>query len=45
MFYLDTHVHKRRRLSAEPKEIEDRLESLIMRVGDKVISFNNFLIK
>lgn len=29
---------KRRRLSAEPKEIEDRLESLIMRVGEKSTS-------
>lgn len=34
----DTHARKRRRLSAEPKEIEDRLESLIMRVGDKSTS-------
>ncbi|GBM42858.1 Nuclear cap-binding protein subunit 1 [Araneus ventricosus] len=29
---------KRRRFSAEPKEIEDRLESLIVRVGDKSTS-------
>ncbi|KFM79485.1 Nuclear cap-binding protein subunit 1, partial [Stegodyphus mimosarum] len=34
----DGHARKRRRLSAEPKEIEDRLESLIMRVGDKSTS-------
>lgn len=30
--------HKRRRISSEPKDIEDRLESLIMRVGEKSTS-------
>ncbi|KAG8181043.1 hypothetical protein JTE90_024789 [Oedothorax gibbosus] len=34
----DNHSRKRRRFSAEPKEIEDRLESLIVRVGDKSTS-------
>ncbi|GFT18086.1 nuclear cap-binding protein subunit 1 [Nephila pilipes] len=32
------YSRKRRRYSAEPKEIEDRLESLIVRVGDKSTS-------
>lgn len=34
----DFRLRKRRRVSSEPKEIEDRLESLIMRVGEKSTS-------
>ncbi|GIY34059.1 nuclear cap-binding protein subunit 1 [Caerostris darwini] len=34
----DGYSRKRRRYSAEPKEIEDRLDSLIVRVGDKSTS-------
>lgn len=34
----DRSSRKRRRVSSEPKEIEDRLESLIMRVGEKSTS-------
>lgn len=34
----DFRHRKRRRISSEPKEIEDRLESLIMRVGEKSTS-------
>ncbi|XP_064474284.1 nuclear cap-binding protein subunit 1-like [Ornithodoros turicata] len=34
----DFRHRKRRRVSSEPKEIEDRLESLIMRVGEKSTS-------
>ena len=36
VFVLDRQYRKRRRVS-ENQEIEDRLESLILRVGEKVI--------